>query len=144
MQGFVPVIFTRGPILHLRCLPHCSLNFTADVSLTDKPKGDQNFMGSELGLTTRFARHVADPVAKALSVSNMPVKFGNAQAYHRSPWLLPDVNLAISGPDFQRATVIAVGELKTCWTLELDYRTIRSALSLRTYSEPYTGRSFNV
>ena len=125
-----------------------SLSFTADVSLTDTPEGDSYFVGSELGLTTRFARHVCEPVAKALSQSNQPLKFGDLQALIPNPLVIPDVALAIFGaeipPRNPRTTLIAAGELKTWWTVNLSDVTVRSRLERRTYLEPFVGASSKV
>lgn len=120
-----------------------SLRFTADVSLTDTPEGDSYFVGSELGLTTRFARHVCEPVAKALSVSNLPLKFGDLQALIQNPLVIPDVALAVFGPAIPpstpRSALIAAGEFKTWWTVNLEDVTVRSRLERRAYLEPYVG-----
>lgn len=125
-----------------------SLIFTADVSLTDAPDGDSYFVGCELGLTTRFARHVCEPVAKALSLSNLLLKFGDLQALIPNALAIPDVALAIFGPEIPprtpRTTLIAAGELKTWWTVNLGDVTVRSRLHRRAYLEPYVGASSRV
>ncbi|KAJ5880801.1 uncharacterized protein N7473_011854 [Penicillium subrubescens] len=72
-----------------------SLTFSADISLTDEAEGDRYFVGSELRLTTRFVRHVCDPVAKALSVSNMPLPFGDFRAIHPYHFSVPELTLTM-------------------------------------------------
>ncbi|KAJ5664674.1 hypothetical protein N7462_011487 [Penicillium macrosclerotiorum] len=121
-----------------------SLSFTSDISLTDSPEGDFYFVGSGVGLTTRFTRHISDPVAKALSVSNLPLKFGDIQAIKETPIVIPDITLAIFDTGVplssHTATLIAAGELKTWWTVDLEEFTVRSDLETRTYLEPYIGQ----
>lgn len=125
-----------------------SLTFTGNVSLTDSPEGEFYFVGSELGLTTRFARHVCDAVGKALSVSNLPLQFGDIHAIRQHPLVIPDVTLAIFGSEGPSsstpATLIAAGELKTWWTVDLEEITVRSGLDTRRYLEPYIGTSLKV
>jgi hypothetical protein len=93
-----------------------SLTFSADISLTDEAEGDRYFVGSELRLTTRFVRHVCDPVAKALSVSNMPLPFGDFRAIHPYHFSVPEPTLTMcehgDSSGSESATLVAAGELK--------------------------------
>lgn len=118
-----------------------SLNFTDLVSLTDVVEGDFYFVGSDLGLTTRFARHVCDPVSKALSVTNVPLQFGDLQALRPNPAIIPDVTLANFGhgttPSVGTATLIAAGELRTWWTVDLEHHTVTDPVDVRNYLEPF-------
>ncbi|KAJ5213600.1 hypothetical protein N7449_000769 [Penicillium cf. viridicatum] len=128
------------PDFQQQALEACnSITFTRDVSVTDSPEGDLYFVGSELGLTTRFARHVCDAVSKALSVSNLLLQFGDMQAIRQNPLIIPDVTLAILGSD--PARLIAVGELKTWWTVNLEEITVMSDLDVRRYLEPFIGQA---
>ncbi|CAG8906122.1 unnamed protein product [Penicillium egyptiacum] len=121
-----------------------SLDFTGLVSLTDAVEGDFYFVGSELGLTTRFARHVCEPVSKALSVTNVPLQFGDLQALRPNPTIVPDVTLAIfrhgTPPSAGTATLIAAGELKTWWTVDLEHHTVIDPVDVRNYLEPFIGQ----
>lgn len=131
------------PDFERQALDACnSITFTTDVSVTDSPEGDLYFVGSELGLTTRFARHVCDAVSKALSVSNLPLQFGDIQAIRQHPLIIPDVTLAILAS--HPATLIAAGELKTWWTVDLEEITVMSDLDERRYLEPFIGAPFKV
>jgi hypothetical protein len=120
-----------------------SLNFTDLVSLTDAVEGDSYYVGSELGLTTRFARHICDPVSKAMSVTNVPLRFGDLQALRPNPTSIPDVTLAIfqhgTPPSAETATLIAAGELKTWWTVDLEHHTVTHPVDVRNYLEPFIG-----
>ncbi|KAJ5521665.1 hypothetical protein N7527_005780 [Penicillium freii] len=128
------------PDFQQQALEACnSLTFTSDISVTDSPKGDLYFVGSELGLTTRFARHVCDAVSKALSVSNLLLQFGDMQAIRQNPLIIPDVTLAILRSD--PGTLIAAGELKTWWTVNLEEITVMSDLDMRRYLEPFIGQA---
>ncbi|KAJ5465288.1 uncharacterized protein N7458_000974 [Penicillium daleae] len=108
-------------------------------------RGDSYFVGYELGLTTRVARHIHEPVAKALSLSNMLLKFGELQALTPNPLVILDIALAIFGPEIPprtpRMTLVAAGELKTWWTVNLGDVTVRSSLNRRAYLEPYVETS---
>ncbi|KAJ5867218.1 hypothetical protein N7534_001771 [Penicillium rubens] len=129
------------PDFQQQALEACSsITFTGDVSVTDSPEGDLYFVGSELGLTTRFARHVCDAVSKALSVSNLPLQFGDMQAIRQNPLIIPGVTLAILGSD--PARLIAAGVLKAWWTVDLEEITVTSDLDVRRYLEPFIGASF--
>jgi hypothetical protein len=131
------------PDFQQQALEACSsITFTGDVSVTDSPEGDLYFVGSELGLTTRFARHVCDAVSKALSVSNLPLQFGDMQAIRQNPLIIPGVTLAILGSN--PARLIAAGVLKAWWTVDLEEITVTSDLDVRRYLEPFIGASFKV
>ncbi|KAJ5229439.1 hypothetical protein N7489_010147 [Penicillium chrysogenum] len=128
------------PDFQQQALEACSsITFTGDVSVTDSPEGDLYFVGSELGLTTRFARHVCDAVSKALSVSNLPLQFGDMQAIRQNPLIIPGVTLAILGSN--PARLIAAGVLKTWWTVDLEEITVTSDLDVRRYLEPFIGQA---
>lgn len=119
-----------------------SITFTSDISITDSPEGDFYCVGSELGLTTRFVRYVCDPVTKALSVSDLSLQFGDMQSFRQHPLIIPDVTLAILGSS--PARLIAAGELKTWWTVNLEEITVMSDLDERRYLQPHIGALFEV
>lgn len=133
------------PNFEIQMLEACNaLDLSHRVSLTDAPEGESYFVGSKLGLTTRFAVHVCDAVAKALSSTALPLKFGDLQAVSPHPDGIPDVTLAIfrspHPPSSRTATIIAAGELKTFWTLNLGEWTVNAPLQDRAYLEPFIGK----
>lgn len=99
-----------------------SLNLTSRVSLTDPREGEQYVVGSELGLTGHFVQNLCVPVVKALTTitSMQTLEFGDIQAFRSGFAIIPDVSLGLvvtQAPNVN--TLLAVGELKTYWTVEL-------------------------
>jgi hypothetical protein len=96
-----------------------TLSLDANVSVTDDSDMNEHYhVGNELGLTGRFNKHVCDPVAKVLSVTeHAHLTFGDFQAaVHTQCSDVPDV-VVLSVP---RLNVITVGGLKTFWTVLLE------------------------
>lgn len=78
---------------------------------------DQYVVGSKLGLTGRFSKHVCDAVSLACSSAGLPLQFGDRQAGLPSTEVTPDMVLLTA--DEVRKTIIPI-ELKTFWTVRLD------------------------
>ncbi|GFF26314.1 hypothetical protein IFM58399_01370 [Aspergillus lentulus] len=96
-----------------------TLSLDANVSVTDDSDMNEHYhVGNELGLTGRFNKHVCDPVAKVLSVTeHAHLTFGDFQAaVHTQCSDVPDV-VVLSAP---RLNVITVGGLKPFWTVLLE------------------------
>lgn len=124
-----------------------SLDLSANVSLTDDPANERNITGCELGLTTRFFKHVCDVVSKALSVSNLPnIRFGDIQCVGNNGPTSPDVTVYYfrnaNSPTQEEALPIAVGELKTWWTFFLELYVVTAGLTTRRNLEHQIGMYF--
>ncbi|KAF4763377.1 hypothetical protein HAV15_000100 [Penicillium sp. str.  len=76
-----------------------------------------NVVGSELGLTGRFDKHVCDAVSLACKSAGLPLKFGDRQAALPPTDVIPDIVLLQPGQ--YRKTILPI-ELKTFWTVRLD------------------------
>lgn len=74
-------------------------------------------VGSELGLTGRFDKHVCDAVSLACKSAGLPLKFGDRQAALPPTDVIPDIVLLQPGQ--YRKTILPI-ELKTFWTVRLD------------------------
>ncbi|PYI10207.1 hypothetical protein BO78DRAFT_306364 [Aspergillus sclerotiicarbonarius CBS 121057] len=99
-----------------------TVDLSQHVPLTDD-QTENHALGSELGLTGRFSKHICDAVSKALSVTHLSsLKFGDYQAFSppREADSVPDV-VMLTLPD---ATPVAVGELKTYWTVNIERNSI--------------------
>ncbi|KAJ5194400.1 hypothetical protein N7491_001738 [Penicillium cf. griseofulvum] len=79
--------------------------------------GDTYVVGSELGLTGRFDKHVCDAVSLACKSAGIPLQFGDRQATLPPTDVIPDVVLLQPGQ--YRKTILPI-ELKTFWTVRLD------------------------
>lgn len=96
-----------------------SLDLSAHVPITDdRDDGERFAVGSELGLTGRFAKHVCDAVSKVLSVTSLSdFSFGDYQAFEPAySDKVPDV-IMINLPDSKAVLVV---ELKSYWTVRLE------------------------
>lgn len=95
-------------------------DFSGMVSITDSLEGEKYVVANKLGLTARFIQNVCEPINKALSVAGFPsLRFGDVQAVAASDPLFPDaVMLQINS--LGQGNLLAVGELKTYWTLRLE------------------------
>ncbi|OGM51323.1 hypothetical protein ABOM_000168 [Aspergillus bombycis] len=94
-----------------------SLDLTGLVPIVDEST-EEFIVGSELGLTGRFAKQVCDVSSKALSTTVLAAyKFGDYNAIEATDHNnVPDiVMLTIPSADAR-----AVGEMKTYWTVRLD------------------------
>ncbi|PWY84593.1 hypothetical protein BO94DRAFT_566707 [Aspergillus sclerotioniger CBS 115572] len=114
-----------------------AIDLSQHVPLT----GDQtenHVIGSELGLTGRFSKHVSDAVTKALSVTHLSgLKFGDYQALpNREADSVPDV-VMLTLPD---ADAVAVGKLKTYWTVNLGRYSIRRGYMDLLPLQPHLGQ----
>lgn len=95
-----------------------------DGLVSDSSEPERYIVGNETGLTSRFVRNVCDPVAKALSVTDMNgIMFGDIQSVKPRTNFLPDI-VIISSPTPHRPTtetnqLVAVGEMKTFWMFSL-------------------------
>lgn len=117
-----------------------SHDLTPEVSLTDE---DDPYVASELGLATRFHRYVCDPVAKALSVTTLPLRFGGIQASFRpcptsgiSHLVLSELRQAMpfgSNP----AITIAVRLFNPKWPVHLESFSSRSVADHRDQLKPH-------
>ena len=112
-----------------------SLDLSRKLSSTDETEDWR--LGSELGLTGRFAKHVGDAVTKALSVTELAgVKFGDYQCvepYDASK--VPDMIL-LELPE----VALLVGEMKTYWTLPLERYPVRQGLPALVPLQPHLGK----
>jgi hypothetical protein len=95
-------------------------------------------VGNELGLTGRFNKHVCDPVAKVLSVTeHAHLTFGDFQAAIHAPCSdVPDV-VMLSVPSLN---VITVGELKTFWTVLLENYPVNRGPARIAPMQPHFGQ----
>jgi hypothetical protein len=120
------------------------LDLSANVSLTDALEGERFVVGNELGLTSRFNRNVCDVVTKALSVSTLShARFGDIQSVEPNTTLFPDVvALTFTNPQSPvrpEGHLLAAGELKTFWTVELENYPVTSELMARRNLEHHIG-----
>ncbi|KAJ5893476.1 hypothetical protein N7495_005167 [Penicillium taxi] len=110
-----------------------------DVMVPVDVKTDKYIIGSELGLTGRFTKHVCDPVVNALIAVRVPLRFADRQAIPPPATMIADI--VLSKRDVTPPSVIMVIELKTLWTFDLD-ACITSPLDqmLLTHIEPHIGQ----
>jgi hypothetical protein len=93
-----------------------NLDLNGLVPYTDVTS-DTYVVGSELGLTGRFDKHICDPVSLACMSAGLPLQFGDRQAALPPTDVIPDVVLLQPGQ--YRKTILPI-ELKTFWTVRLD------------------------
>lgn len=68
------------------------MDLNGQVSLIESRIGECYLTGNELGLTTRFARNLCDPVSEALSVTNMrDIMFGDIHSVRKTTMEIPDL-----------------------------------------------------
>jgi hypothetical protein len=79
--------------------------------------GNTYVVGSELGLTGRFYKHVCDAVSLACKTAGLPLQFDDRQAALPPTDVIPDVVLLHAGQ--YRNTILPI-ELKTFLTVRLD------------------------
>lgn len=95
------------------------LDLSALVSLTDDRDVSERFaIGCELGLTTRFAKHLCDAVSKVMSVvpGISHLTFGTYKAsVPTESKKVPDIVLLST----ENWRIVLVGEMKTYWTVFL-------------------------
>ncbi|EAW17525.1 uncharacterized protein NFIA_074450 [Aspergillus fischeri NRRL 181] len=79
-----------------------TLSLDANVSVTDDSDMNEHYyVGNELGLTGRFNKHVCDPVAKVLSVTeHAHLTFGDFQAAVHTQFNEGPANMAPMQPHF--------------------------------------------
>ena len=78
---------------------------------------DTYVVGSELGLTGRFDKHVCDAVSLACKSAGLNLQFGDRQVALPRTDVIPDVVLLQAGQ--YRKTILPI-EPKTFWTVSLD------------------------
>lgn len=116
-----------------------SLDLNHTVSHTDSADGEFYLVGNEIGLTGRFVNNPCDPVAKILSRASIPsVAFGDIQALLAASSIILGRGLGVTSRNDSKTTVMAVGELKTFWTLPLERLPVVNHLA-RVELEPYLG-----
>ena len=119
-------------------LQACStLNLSQPVPLTDD-RSEDFLVGSELGLTGRFSKHICDAVTKALSITNLSnLKFGDYQVLEPTERnkSVPDVIMV----DSINSTVVVVGELESFWTVQLERYPINEGTLLMTPIQGHLG-----
>lgn len=116
-----------------------SLDLNHTVSHTVSADGEFYLVGNETGLTGRFVNNICDPVAKVLSRASIPsVVFADIRALSASSSVIPDVGLGVTSRNDSETTVLAVGELKTFWTLQLEQLSVVDPPT-RAELEPYLG-----
>lgn len=97
------------------------LDLTSIIPHTDEAVDNGYIVGSELGLTGRFACHVCDPVARVLDSINLRICFGDRQATRLgSSSVTPDV-VILKREDPHNPRPVMVVELKTYWTVDLSW-----------------------
>ena len=97
---------------------------------------DHYVVGSELGLTGRFQKHVCDAVSLACSSAGLHLEFGDRQAGLPATEVTPDVVLLTA--DARRKTIMPI-ELKTFWTVRLDISQIGAHWSDILPLQPHLG-----
>ncbi|RHZ64418.1 uncharacterized protein CDV56_101264 [Aspergillus thermomutatus] len=116
-----------------------SLNLDEKVSVTDDSDANEHFLvGSKLGLAGRFYKHMCDAVAKVLSVTELAhLTFGDFQATARTDSRdVPDIVLLT----LPRSNVLAVGVLKTFWTVELEKYPVNEGAANIAIMQPHFGQ----
>ncbi|KAJ5895431.1 hypothetical protein N7495_007122 [Penicillium taxi] len=88
-----------------------------DVMVPVDDTTDKYIIGSESGLTGRFAKHLCDPVINVLIAVRVPLRFGDRQAIYPPATIIPDI--VLSRRDVMPPSVIMEIELKTFWTFDL-------------------------
>ncbi|GIJ98445.1 hypothetical protein Aspvir_000562 [Aspergillus viridinutans] len=113
------------------------LGAESKVSVTDDSDDNEHFrVGSKLGLVGRFHKHICDAVAKALSVTELArLAFGDFQATAHTDSDVPDVVLLA----LSRLDVLAVGVLKTFWTVELEKYPVNDGAANMAIMQPHFG-----
>ncbi|KAE8352489.1 hypothetical protein BDV28DRAFT_148951 [Aspergillus coremiiformis] len=111
---------------------HQHIDLSGIISQTDPQEGEFFLTGSELGLTGRFNQNVCEAVAKALSVTELRgMRFGDIQAAVSSTDCIPGVALMsfpnADNPIPAKSSLVAVGELKTFWTVRLEDHPVNGA-----------------
>ncbi|KAJ5781664.1 uncharacterized protein N7518_010147 [Penicillium psychrosexuale] len=104
---------------------------------------DTYVVGSELGLTGRFTKHVCDAVSLACKSAGLALQFGDRQAEVISTDVIPDVVLlksALQDSSPQRKTIIPT-ELKTFWTVHLDVAQIGTGVFSIGSLRPHLGNT---
>lgn len=119
-----------------------SIDLSGLVPCTDVTS-DTYIVGSELGLTGRFAKHVCDAVSLACKSAGLALQFGDRQAERVSTDVIPDVVLlksVIQDSSPLRKTILPI-ELKTFWTVPLDLAQIGSSLWDIAFLRPHLGNT---
>lgn len=95
-------------------------------------------VASELGLTSRFTKHLCDSVIRALSVTDLSgLRFSDHQAVKgHSPTKVPDVVLLALSDETARLVI----ELKTFWTFRLEDYSVRRGPNVLESIENYLGK----
>ena len=100
------------------------LDLDGNVKVTSEE--ERFIVANELGVTSRFIKNICDSVSSALSVTRLrDVFFGDIQSVNvAAPLRIPDVTVSrVTNPQSLQGNalrVVAVGELKTWWMIELE------------------------
>ncbi|KAJ5894301.1 hypothetical protein N7495_005992 [Penicillium taxi] len=92
-----------------------SVDLTVPVSVD--PIIDSYIVGSELGLTARFAKHACDPVNNVFIAINHSMRFADRQVAMPSSAIIPDIVLVDNNDGTPNLKVAMPIKLKTFWTL---------------------------
>ena len=122
-----------------------SMDLNGQVSLIESRIGERYLTGNELGLTTRFARNLCDPVSEALSVTNMrDIMFGDIHSVRKTTMEIPDLVMVKlvnpEQPNRETTILVLVGDMKTYWTLELELYPVTSRVEELTELERPVGK----
>lgn len=127
--------FCEDVLLHTR-----SLDLSGLISVTDALEGEGFVVGNELGLTGRFSHNVLGAVTKALSTTEFSnLCFGDVHSANPGSTVFPGVVMLGLMPEPTRPELLAVGELKTFWTLELERFPVDAPVAVRRFLEPHIG-----
>lgn len=124
----------------LRTIP--SIDLSGLIPCTDVTS-DTYVIGSELGLTGQFIKHICDTVSLACKSVGLALQSGDRQAEVISTDVIPDVVLlksVLQDSSPQRKTIIPI-ELKTFWTVRLDVAQIGTGVFSIGSLRPHLGNT---